>query len=172
MGRSIIFPLLLGALDQMHPIPLSSLKPSIDFIWDQFYNNLSCTWMPSKTSPTRSNHDQAICLVWKIHRPVVQTANGVGSPRMFPAFAAVGSGYFAKYQFRSILQNVRRANKDNIGGVSCFGMESTGNKTPYEGLLTLQMRKKCCTIIMHVVWPRTCQSLGENADTSDLGSRG
>ena len=115
--------------------------------------------MPSKTSPTRSNHGQAICLVWKIHRPVVQTANGVGSPRMFPAFAAVGSGYFAKDQFRSILQNVRRANKDNIGGV-IFWDGAYGEQSATRGLLTLQMRKKCCTIIMHVVWPRTCQSLG------------
>jgi hypothetical protein len=104
--------------------------------------------MPGKTSPTRSSHGQAICRVWEIHRPgFVQTANGVGSPRMFPAFAAVGSGYFAKDQFRSILQNVRRANKDNIGGCHVLGWSVRGTKRHTRGCLHCKCEKSAAQLL-------------------------
>ena len=89
----------------------------------------------------------------------MQIANGVGSPRMFIAFAAVGSGYVGKDQFRSILQNLQRANKDNIGGVM-FGDGAYGEQNAVRGVTYMAMRKMCCTIIMHVISPWICQSPG------------
>ena len=107
------------------------MQTSIDFVWVQFYNNPACNldsgagFLDSLQAWSDDLSNNTVGFV--------DAGNGVSSPRLLvgaPAFAAAGSGFVDRAEFRTTMQSVEEKGVGNLGGVmlwdGAYGEESGG----------------------------------------------
>lgn len=99
------------------------MRTSLDFIFVQFYNNPSCNLnSPGFLASLQAWSDDltATNLSSSSGPGFLDIGNGVTSPRLYvgaPAFPAAGSGWVGGQEFSGLMEEVREAGLDNLGGV-------------------------------------------------------